>query len=176
MAERKGAKIPFPSILNNFISKAAQTKRFLIPLENCKKMFYTCSIFLYYMAKILHRTGGVLYILFSCIEHLYHHCKCARLLKWQARFSRQKEGRIRGSVARWRWPLGRPPLSTWDRQSGTDWPTPSDSAPYPQKRPCRTQGEMEYEERHKRRRRGNNGPPLAVRGACVLLKMKVSGR
>ena len=94
----------------------------------------------------------------------------------QARFLRQKEGRIRGSVARWRWPLGRPPLSTWDRQSGTDWPTPSDSAPYPQKRPCRTQGEMEYEERHKRRRRGNNGPRLAVRGACVLLKMKVLGR
>ena len=27
------------------------------------------------MAKILHRTGGVLYILFSCIEHLYHHWK-----------------------------------------------------------------------------------------------------
>ena len=56
MAERKGAKIPFPSILIYFISKAAQTKGFYFHWKIAKNVLYVFYILiLYYKAKILHR-------------------------------------------------------------------------------------------------------------------------
>ena len=42
--------------------------------QKLQKMFYMCSIFVYYTAQILNRTGGVLYIVFWHIEQPYHHC------------------------------------------------------------------------------------------------------
>ena len=52
---------------------------FLISIGKLQKMFYMCSIFLYYTSQIFHRTGGVLYIVFSRIEHPYHHWNCQSL-------------------------------------------------------------------------------------------------